>query len=295
MRLDIGPQYKKDDLFKAKARLHQSIFRAGFLRADYKDYGNRLAIDDALLGMNFYLGFDGLFDEVKARYPLGYTELYYDMLRSEHIPFNLFIPLKQEKLLGAGILNHFLGNSIDTILRIYIEYVPKPKENYLNDKTAFDVFIEYKHIDGSNGCLGIEVKYTEQEYPCGKKEQLEISNELSIYNQLTKRIGIYSNEALELLKTPKYKQVWRNQLLGERFIEINSSFRHFTSLMVFPKNNTHFLQVCKDYVSFLKEEYSNRFLAITFEDFIEAGNSVAKRDSQKFWLIYLKARYIIID
>ena len=54
MRIDYGPKYEKDDNFKAKARLHQSEFRVEHLRANYKDYGNRLAEREALEGKNFY-------------------------------------------------------------------------------------------------------------------------------------------------------------------------------------------------------------------------------------------------
>jgi len=130
MHVDYGSQYFKDDDFKAKARFHQSKFRVETLKADFKDYGNRLSEKDALEGKNFYLGFSGIFDEVKKRYPLNYTPLYYDMLRSEHIPFNFFIPFKCYPGLGCKILNYFMNDTIAKIEEIKIEHAPKPRENY---------------------------------------------------------------------------------------------------------------------------------------------------------------------
>ena len=38
MTLDIGPQYKFDDPFKATARLHQSNYRARVLQGGYAEY-----------------------------------------------------------------------------------------------------------------------------------------------------------------------------------------------------------------------------------------------------------------
>jgi len=40
--MDIAPQYKLDNSFKATARLHQSLYWSKVLIADYLEYGNRL-------------------------------------------------------------------------------------------------------------------------------------------------------------------------------------------------------------------------------------------------------------
>ncbi|MCH7723276.1 MAG: hypothetical protein IIC76_08080, partial [Bacteroidetes bacterium] len=95
--------------------------------------------------------------------------------------------------------NEYLNNSIQQINKIYIEYSPSPKENYLNDMTAFDTYIEYLHKDNSIGAIGIEVKYTEKGYPFGKKEKLKIVNPNSIYNRLTRKCNIYNDSENKLL------------------------------------------------------------------------------------------------
>src|SRR5450759_3477118 len=108
------------------------------------------------------------------------------MLRSEHTPFNFFVPLSKNLEYARAVLNRFMGGVINIITEIRIEYAPDP-EKALKDKTSFDVFIEYRHASGGLGILGIEVKYTERAYKLIKdsKEERDINNPESNYNKLT--------------------------------------------------------------------------------------------------------------
>jgi len=85
----IGLQYTKDQSidktgFLAKARLHQSKYRATQLNVPFDTYGNYLSKPDAAIGLNFYEDFD-IFKVVKKRYPNYNKQLLANMLRSEHI------------------------------------------------------------------------------------------------------------------------------------------------------------------------------------------------------------------
>lgn len=52
--MSLGPQYSRDDDFKASARLHQSRFRLEELGLqECRNYGNRLTSADARAGKNF--------------------------------------------------------------------------------------------------------------------------------------------------------------------------------------------------------------------------------------------------
>ncbi|MBN2238171.1 MAG: hypothetical protein JW712_00215 [Dehalococcoidales bacterium] len=293
MTEDYGPQYSREHEFKARARLHQSRFRVHNLHADYFEYGNCLSEEDALEGKNFYTAFEGLFDEVKKRYFPKYNRLYRDMLRSEHIPFNFFIPLKFEPELAKDIFNELIGNKIARIKKVEIEYFPEPRAAYLNDRTAFNTYIEFVHTDGKPGFLGIEVKYTEQDYPYGKKEFSEINNPNSEYNLLTRRCGIFNTKTLKTLRQPRYKQVWRNQLLGEKMLEVLPEFKHFISILLYPSGNRHFANVSREYKDKLKGSHKDRFFGITFEEFIDAGFRHASGERIMDWLKYLRERYIV--
>ena len=296
-----GKQYYKDDIydktgFRRIARLYQSKYRAEILKVDYDMYGNRLTKEDGKKGLNFFIGFS-VFEEVKKRYPEFNKGLYCDMLRSEHIPFNLFIPLKQNLIFCKEVFNEFLNNTINSINKIEIEYAPPPKENYLNDNTSFDAYIEYTHIDNTKGILGIEVKYTEHEYLLkkGSKEERFIMDEESPYYKISEISGIYNVEAFNVLKTDRFRQVWRNQLLGESIlIKDSKEFKHFTSLTFFPSGNTHFSEVSKEYVGFLKKN-DNKFCAVTFEHYISILKKYCPNTDFAKWINYLNSRYIVLE
>lgn len=97
--MKIGTQYKPDDKFKAAARLHQSKYRAEVLQVEFEDYGNRLNDFDAQALLNYY---DKLNSQkaLRDRYPFYSKKRDADMLRSEHIPFNLLAPLDTNRELS---------------------------------------------------------------------------------------------------------------------------------------------------------------------------------------------------
>ncbi len=294
-----APLYLRDKIidktgFLEKARLHQSEFRENKLNVSYDKYGNYLTKKDALKGLNFYDDF-GIFQEVQNRYPNYKKPLYANMLRSEHIGFNLFVPLKKYPDLGVHVLNEFLNNSVSTIDNIQVEYAPSPATKYLNDRTSFDVYIEYTHSDKQKGVIGIEVKYTEHEYKLrpGSKEEFEIKNKNSRYFCISEKSQLYKADAIPLLYTDKYRQIWRNQLLGESIlIEDKDSFEYFTSLTIFPKANVHFVETSNLYIDMLVSN-DNKFLPVTYEEFIAACRKHCRDEKIKKWIKYLNGRYLV--
>ena len=310
---DLGKQYSGDNIsdktgFRRKARLHQSRFRAEVLdvdhsRVDGDDYGNRLSESDGKKGLNFYDGFS-IFDEVRKRSNNRYSKtLYSDMLRSEHIPFNMFVPFRYNKDFATKVFNELLGGCIRSVdisndHRRFIEYAPSPSANYLNDKTSFDAYIEYDHIDGSRGLIGIEVKYTEHEYGLkpGSKENKMISDMNSVYFKVSRHSGIYKPDSYELLKTDLFRQIWRNQILGESILITDSDkYKHFTSLTLYPEGNIHFVESCKKYIELLEDKAveRNKFLPVTYEKFISVCNKYCPDEEYRQWVEYLERRYLI--
>ena len=238
MAQELGQQYTKDSIadpsgFLVQARLHQSRYRATVLDVPCDVYGNYLQMADALdMGLNFYKDFE-IFDAVKKRYPKYSKPLYANMLRSEHIPFNMFIPLMRNPDFCRVVLSQLTDLPIRSIDDVKIEYAPKPASKYLNDRISFDVYVKYSHDDGAKGIFGIEVKYTERSYKLTKdsKEDADIRNLQSRYYSVTAKSGLYKPEAIDLLKTDRLRQIWRNQLLGESILlEDKDEFKHFISI-----------------------------------------------------------------
>ncbi len=287
--MKLGNQYNKDESFKKEARLYQSKYRAKKLKADFNLYGNRLIDGDAYL--NYYQKLNVLEDKRK-RYPNYSSKRDADMLRSEHIPFNVFSPLKLNLDLAKKTFNHLLGNIISEITSIEIEYAPKPKQDYLDDGTSFDTYIEFMHKDKSKGAIGIEVKYTEQAYPIGDSERKKIDNPASKYYTVTNNSKLFIDDAVKDLIKDDFRQIWRNHILGESMKQ-KDDVKHFISMTLYPSGNTHFKKAIPEYKRLLMKIKQDSFIPLTFEQLFEIYTK--NNNNQKFnaWIEYLKERYLI--
>ena len=289
--------------FKKAARQHQVSYRQDNIQNEYNTYVNWLTDEAGKKGNNFYDGFS-IFSSVAQRYPNFYVDLYSDMLRSEHIPFNLFIPFKADLIFCKNVFNELLGGCIKSIEsksiidngdNIKVEFAPWPKENYLNDRTSFDTYIEYTHTDNSKCIIGLEVKYTEKEYKleAGSTQEKTINNPVSKYYTVSEKANIYKPNSFNELKTDIYRQIWRNQLLGESILLTdNDKFKHSVSLVFFPEGNDHFIHTSEKYIAMLIDN-DNKFLAITYETFLSACNKHCPNEEYKKWIDYLTKRYIV--
>jgi len=296
MTFPLGKQYQKDDEFKTKARLHQSKYRSEILQVDFYEYGNRLTKADAVNLMNFYPKL-GVPVTLRNRYPKYSKGLYADMLRSEHIPFNVFAPLKQDLILAKQVFNRLLINiEIASVNRIEVEYAPNPASDFLNDRTSFDAYIEFKTSTNESGILGIEVKYTEHEYKLkkGSKEDSDINNPDSPYNRISAEQNLFVPDAIPHLKSDMLRQIWRNHLLGESMlIHPQLNFKHFISIILYPSGNLHFEEAIPNYQSYLLPEQKHKLQGITFETLFQSLNEFNTSPDFQDWIDYLIKRYIV--
>jgi len=293
--------------FLTKARDWQRIWSKGH---DCPIIENRkevlLTKDAAKAGKNFYSDDFNIIKAVKN------PQKFNNMLRSEHIPFNMFIPLDidNDKEYCKKIFNKIIGNKIESIDdKLIIEYKPKPEKDYfyLKDNTSFDVYIEYTRIGGKGekGIIGIEIKYTEREYKLNKKrdhEQIQkINDQESPYYKVTKKSNAYKEECICKLKEDNYRQIWRNHILGESIVhsplQKDEKFKEFISITIYPEENEHFEKVSKEYPKFLNDE--KKCLFITYEKLFDLFETHCKdMDSSKKvkyenWIKWMRERYIV--
>ena len=104
------------------------------------------------------------------------------MLASQPLCFNLFSPLRRDTALATTLLRKTFGDRIGKVSDVRIEYAPQPAQEYLGDRTAFDVFIEFTTPEEHAAFLGIEVKLTEPFSP-GRYDNAR-------YRELTRSPGI---------------------------------------------------------------------------------------------------------
>lgn len=289
-------EYKADNEFKRWARALQFAYRENVLH-DFNEYRAPqvlLSVDNAKRGLIFYEGYRNL---ILSKVGNISTQLTANMLRSEHIPYNLFTPLETMPDISAEIFGKIIGVPIKNILEILIEYAGSgDKSLYLNDRTSFDTFVKYETCDGRIGGIGIEVKYTENEYPLGDKEGKDIAGDNVRYRNLTTESGYYlpGLDIKMFLTAHHLRQIWRNHILGFSMVK-KGDIELMHHVHIYPQNNKHFhLYALPDYRKLLTDKGNESFKAITYEAFFDMLDKYSEDNNIKEWVKYLRRRYLDI-
>lgn len=229
-------------------------------------------------------------DNVKAQFK--------NMLRSEHIPYNFFIPLKLHKD-KASVVQFFRillhREDISEINKFEIEWAPNDSKKALDDKTSFDTYIQFELNNGRSLGVGIEVKYTEKSYPFTKTEfdRLQLQNHKSPYYRLwADPISIYKPETYPTLGKKSYKQFFRNHLLGISMVK-NGELEEFLSIHLYPSGNTYQHAAAEAYLQTIQTDMQHTFFSLTYETFIQVAKEILQTDEDKSWSKYLYERYIV--
>ena len=288
--------YRYDDEFKEKARAHQFTFKENELNDFYDEKNPQvfLSPDSAKQGLIFCDTYRELIkSKVESFKP---SALFSNMLRSEHIPYNLFTPMEEDLGAATALFNEIIDGGISKITRIRIEFAgDADKSEYLNDGTSFDTFIEYTSTEGYKGGIGIEVKYTENGYPIGIKEKQDIEKPDGKYQQMSKGSNYFipSLDIKSFIKANHLRQIWRNHILGYSMLR-KGEIRRFHYIHLYPEGNKHFHEYAiPEYKQQLTEQGMKSFIDLTYESLFRLINSHFKQSKQKEWLEYLKKRYII--
>ena len=296
LKMKKGKTYRYDDEFKAKARAHQFAFRENVLNDFYDEKNPQVILtpDAAKKGLIFC---DTYRDFIQKKRAFGTSALFSNMLRSEHIPYNIFTPMEKDKLAATALFNEVIGGGILRIDNIYIEFAGKSPERseYLKDGTSFDTFIEYTTTEDDKGGIGIEVKYTENGYRIGVKEKDDIKNPNGRYRQVSEESNYFisSLDTKSFIKANHLRQIWRNHILGYSMLK-KGEIKRFHYIHLYPEGNRHFHKYAvPEYKQLLTEKGCNSFIDLTYESLFKLINSHFKRKEQKEWLEYLRKRYIV--
>ena len=298
MQTDMAGEktYKYDDEFKRKARKHQFEFREKVLHNTYDEKNPQVILtpEAAKQGLIFCEVYRDLIRrEIKS---FGTSALFSNMLRSEHIPYNIFTPMKENLYATTMLFNEIIGGGISSITDIKIEFAGKDKnkELYLNDGTSFDTYIKYISTDGEEGGIGIEVKYTERGYRIGKDEKDKINNKNSKYHLISKLCGYYKDslDITSFIKANHLRQIWRNHILGYAMLH-KGEIKRFHHIHLYPQGHEHFRDhALPEYKTILTERGKDSFIDLTYENLFELMHKYFQTPKQQEWLDYLKKRYL---
>lgn len=293
--------FEGDSTFRANARKHQSDFREKVLNVDFDSsnprakFGNLLPKDAAMQGLIFYEGYrDHIMKVAEERYgKINGTARYANLLRSEHIPLNIFVPMELNPIGAGNLFNDIISGGIDRIEGIHIEHPRKYNpDKYLKDKTSFDIFISYKSTSGLRGGIGIEVKYTEEGYKIGVEEKNHMADSDHPYTTVTMRSGYYLDPNPEKFKSDSLRQIWRNHILGASMIQAGE-LDVFHCIHLYPKGNTHFDEhAIPKYIALLTEKGKKSFIGLTYESLFLLMGKYFTTPQETDWIEYLKQRYL---
>lgn len=264
-----------------------------------------LQMEHARTGLVFYDDFrDEILrtPEIEKRLKNKQDMLLSIVLRSEHIPYNLFWPLVQNpnSQQTKSVIGAIAGDSVKNVEKILIEYAPEDIKDYLNDHTSFDTYVQYINEEGVRCGLGIEVKYTEKEYKIDKRSTqwknthtddgtLQLSHE---YRKATDESGYYLPNVDAELIADELRQVWRNHILGASMV-IHGDIDCFKSITIFPNANPHFHHIEPMYRKLLTNKGNDTFELLTYESYFNILDQHFSDDKGKNWVEYLRRRYII--
>ena len=208
----------------------------------------------------------------------GKPRIFNDLLSSQPLCFNLFGELAGDLPLASTLVNELTHGRFTEVTAIEFEHSPGRGDiRYLNDRSAFDVFLLCRTAGGGNGFLGIEVKYHENLIGTsgGHKKR---------YDEVADLMGCFATDRTPLRLSP-LQQIWRDHLLAGITL-IEDEYDDGMFVMLYPRDNTHVSAALKGYRAQLTSAES--FAPWTIEDVA----AVLADNSRATWIGAFVDRYL---
>lgn len=278
--------------FQRKARILQSMWRKdrGFEAGGYQGIkrGNYLPMPWAKETLNNFLS--DTIKEVVSKEVINQTDgnkfyakprIFNNLLSSQPLCFNLFAELQQDLFLATKVFRQLCPYRIHNVAKIEFEYSPGRKDpRYLEDHTAFDVYVEFFNKSDEKGFIGIEVKYHEN------LRSTTVENK-DRYFEVASRMGCFKRDCLKTLRRSPLGQIWRDHLLaGSLMYSPKDNFRDGFFVLLYPKDNPHCQSAVEKYKKCLSIDRT--FQAWTLEDVTEA----IKQNTKNWWIDEFIERYL---
>ena len=249
---------------------------------DTRILGNMLTEESANKGLNFFT--PGIVELAKNRIAKeeGAVEpfrLLRNMLSSQPMCFNLFGEPARDLELATALTRALWGNRIARVVNVRFEWAPEPAAEYLNDRTAFDAFIEYETADGNPGFIGIETKLSE---PFSPKR----------YDGQKYRCWMTADSPWRPgadVAATRHNQLWRNHLLAWSLLRHpQSKYTQGGVTVVYHPEDRRCRSVIEGYKALLRDD--STFAAFDLNEIVSAWKPLAGD-----WLRDFERRYLALD
>ncbi len=275
------PAGDKNDEHIIKSRMLQGLYRNKAVESCYCNY-----LEEGESILNF-MGSERLkedavqeLSEIKKRKRLtDESRLMTNLLSSQPLAFNIFLPLKWDdyRIATAVFRELFPGLEISSVDEIKLEYVPGDEEQPRRidtDNSCFDVWIGYRNSRGERGGIGFEVKYTESFSNTDFRK--EDHRRLRYVNAIDRYHKQFSQENASLYLSPKFNQLFRNQLLAETVKDHFDEIKQCALVVLYSAGDKKCVQAINEFGALLKQPET--FIPLTIERLVDAVREFASGD-----------------
>lgn len=208
----------------------------------------------------------------------GKPRIFNDLLSSQPLCFNLFGELTTDLPLASETARRLSHGRFTEVTSIAFEHSPgRGDARYLNDRSAFDVFLRCRTAGGGRGFVGIEVKYHENLRGTAGGHKPE-------YDDVADKMGCFVADREPLMRSP-LQQIWRDHLLVG-VTQIVDGYDDGLFVMLYPQDNLHVSAALDDYRRQISNEGS--FAAWTIEDVVGSLRDA----SDALWIGAFRDRYL---
>jgi hypothetical protein len=206
--------------------------------------------------------------------------LYYDLMNSQALCFNLFAHLKNDPDLAGSVFSKLLPERIARITAIDFRYEAQPLTEHLSvDPVVFDVFITYESTEGFDGFLAFEVNYLGKTRMA--KDPIPVPEDIRLMDCLLDAGNT------ELMKAPLSQILIKHYAADS--MTFYDSFDEGLFIYLYPRDNQNCARTAERYRKQLKHQ--NSFQAWTLEHF----HHILKCSSVDDWVAMLYDRYLDFD
>ena len=205
--------------------------------------------------------------------------IFNDLLSSQPLCFNLFGELTADLDLASKAVRRLTDGRFAEVTSIDFEHSPgRADARYLNDRSAFDVFLRCRTSAGGSGFVGIEVKYHES------LKRDKAGSHKPEYDAVADQMGCFNADREALMRRP-LQQIWRDHLLAGA-TRLVDGFDDAVFVVLYPRDNPHVAAALDRYRLQLTSEDS--FSAWTMEDVV----GVLREFTDAPWVEALHDRYL---
>jgi hypothetical protein len=257
-------------------------------KSDGQELGTRIAMPDAEGDLSNFLT-DTIRKVVRETVQAARSEdrlikeprIYNDLLSSQPMCFNLFGELKADLAAATAWARHLWPDRVEKVTRLELEHSPGRRElKYLENRTAFDAYLEHTVPGGGEGFIGFEVKYHEdlKDAPKEARERL-----LAV----ARGSGVFDEASFPALRGRPLWQIWFDHLLALAMLQADApQWKSGLFVLLHPVVNEACYRVVNAYERHLRNHLT--FQRLTLEEAV----AVLRATNGAPWVEAFRERYL---